>query len=75
MSGGEYDWIYLKIQEFAESIHEKGDGSAANPELRRRFKAHLLKVAKAAKAIEWNDSGDGDDEETRLIEACLGQRG
>lgn len=38
---------------------------------RRAFMVHLEKVSAALKAIEWNDSGDGADDENELIRACL----
>lgn len=44
-------------------------------ELRKRFKEHLLDVAAAMKAIEWNDSGDGARHEKALILACLSKGG
>lgn len=40
--------------------------------LRRAFRAHLIKIAAALKAIEWRDSGDsGIYEENAAISACL----
>ncbi len=75
MSGGSYNYAYHHVEEAALEITEDGCCSAASPELRRAFKAHLLKVAKALRAVEWNDSGDGDDEETLLILDVLGQAG
>lgn len=40
--------------------------------LRRAFRLHLANVARAMRAIEWDDSGDGDDSEDEAIRACLG---
>lgn len=74
MSGGSYDYAYCKIHDLASSIKLEGgcgEGYCAPPELRRRFKKHLDDVAEAARAIEWNDSGDGDDEEAAKILRCL----
>jgi hypothetical protein len=76
MSGGYYDYAYSKVVEFAEQLEAKLSDCAAPeyfPEimLRLKFVGHLHNVAKAMKAIEWNDSGDGDDEEKLLIEKCL----
>ncbi len=45
---------------------------ADSTELRRAFREHLKLVAAALKSIEWNDSGDGDDDEEKNICACLG---
>ncbi len=42
-----------------------------NTVLRRAMRKHLLKVAAALHAIEWNDSGDGAPDEDELIRACL----
>lgn len=63
MSGGSMDYLYSRVKDatFKE-----------NTILRRAFRAHLNLVARTLKAIEWNDSGDGDDEEEELICACLG---
>jgi hypothetical protein len=74
MSGGSYDYAYIRIEELAHQIKTDPfceEYSKSTPELRKAFKKHLLKVAKALKAIEWNDSGDGDDKEVELIRACL----
>jgi hypothetical protein len=74
MSGGSYDYAFHKIADLADAIHVKGgcgEDYAAPESLRRAFKAHLHKVAAACRAIEWNDSGDGDQRETELIRACL----
>lgn len=74
MSGGSYDYIYSKIDEFADAISTLDTGCGhSSASLRRAFKAHLHLVAKAARAIEWNDSGDGDDEECDLIRQVCGQ--
>jgi hypothetical protein len=37
----------------------------------QKTRRHLNLVAKALRAIEWNDSGDGDDREDEAIRACL----
>ena len=64
MSGGSLDYAYSKVEDAASSI--PGDTIE-----RIAFRAHLLRVAKALKAVEWNLSGDGDDQETELIRVCL----
>jgi coenzyme F420-reducing hydrogenase beta subunit len=72
MSGGAYDYTYLKVERVAEEIDlDGGSEGCATPLLRQAFKNHLQDVAAALKAIEWNDSGDGDDDEEDLIKACL----
>jgi hypothetical protein len=73
MSGGSYDYFYSRLEQVAFRIN----GKSSCPDyvripLRHAFKSHLLKVAEALRAIEWNDSGDGDSEECAKIEACLG---
>jgi hypothetical protein len=63
MSGGSMNYLFDKVlsAEFAMSTPE-----------RRAFKAHLDKVAKALKAIEWVDSRDwGKGDETGPIRDCL----
>lgn len=62
MSGGSMDYLYSKVE--CASFRE-------NTTLRKVFRKHLMKVAAALKAIEWNDSDDGDPDEDRLIRACL----
>lgn len=64
MSGGSMDYFYSRLEDAAEkfilsSMH------------RIAVRSHMLKLAKALRAIEWNDSGDGDDQEDKLIDECL----
>lgn len=63
MSGGSMDYLYSKL-EYATF--------ATNTPLRKAFRKHLDKVAKALHDIEWVDSSDyspgGEDE---AIRACL----
>lgn len=54
MSGGSYDYAYARIEALADQITEAAEDS----ELRLRFADHLRLVAKAARSIEWVDSGD-----------------
>ena len=62
MSGGSMNYLYGKVldAEFAKDTPA-----------RKAFGKHLKLVAKALRAIEWNDSGDGDDNEDEAIRACL----
>lgn len=70
MSGGSYNYFCFKIEEFADEIFKQAD---RNP-LRIAFSAHLRKIAKAARDIEWVDSGDfGPGDENAGIEAVLKQ--
>jgi len=72
MSGGSYDYLSFKIDDMADCIplHSSCDNHV-RASLRAAFKKHLHLVAEACHAIEWNDSGDGDDDEIAKIEACL----
>jgi hypothetical protein len=62
MSGGSMDYLYARVKEVT---------FRQTTVLRRAFLAHLSLVAEALRAIEWNDSGDGDDDEEKNIRACL----
>jgi hypothetical protein len=63
MSGGSMNYLYRRVEEDATFIEK-------TPE-RKAFRKHLVKVAAALRAIEWNDSGDGARDEEELIRACL----
>ena len=71
MSGGHYDYAYSKLLDFIVNLRIKGGCHTAPPVVRQAFKEHLLKVSEAMKAIEWNDSGDGDRNEEELIMKCI----
>jgi hypothetical protein len=63
MSGGAYEYAYLRVVEFADALDDNRtlDGyqlARPNGLDRLAFAAHLRKVADAMKAIEWVDSGD-----------------
>ena len=62
MSGGSMDHLHLKV---------KNAQFRLNTWERRAFKKHLDLVAQALKDIEWNDSGDGSDNEVESIMKCL----
>jgi hypothetical protein len=69
MSGGSYGYAYSKLEDLAGWI-------ATMTPLRRAFKTHLRRVAKACHDIEWVDSGDcepGDEDDA--IRACIGKDG
>lgn len=66
MSGGAYDYGYGKIENLAYEMRND-----MNTPLRKAFLSHLALVAEAAKAIEWNESGDGDPREDELIKKCI----
>ena len=65
MSGGSMNYLYQKLEYDATFI--------TNTPERIAFRKHLGLVAKCLKAIEWNDSGDGDDEEEALLLECVGK--
>lgn len=71
VSGGSYEYAYQCVDDMADGLQIDGGCSAVPPALRVAFRAHLRAVAKAMRAIEWNDSGDGDDNEEKLVRACL----
>lgn len=62
MSGGSMDYLYAKVEDAL---------FVTNTPERRAFYKHLKLVAKALRAIEWNDSCDGDDTEHDAIMACI----
>lgn len=69
MSGGSYDYAYHHVDDMADAMaHRSRD---ATP-LRRAFIEHMRLVARAMHAVEWNDSGDGADEDA-AIRAVLGE--
>lgn len=71
MSGGKYDYIHCKIEEFIEELELKNDAGIEIPQ-RVAFKELLCLVATAAHEIEWVDSGDcGEGDEIEAIEAVF----
>lgn len=62
MSGGSMEYLYRRVEDVYFNQYSAE---------RAAFAAHLRKVARALKAIEWNDSGDGDSAESDAIRACL----
>ncbi len=66
MSGGAYEYAYIKVEMMADSLHR------ADEPLRRAFADHLRSVAKAMHAVEWVDSCDwARGEEEAAIRAVL----
>jgi hypothetical protein len=59
------NYLYQKLEYDATFI--------ADTPARRAFRKHLGLVAKCLKAIEWNDSGDGDSKEEALLLECVGK--
>lgn len=70
MSGGSYNYVYFKFEEFAENLRNNG-----NPR-REAFRKIVALVAKAAYDIEWVDSSDyGPGDENAAIDALLSALG
>lgn len=67
MSGGSMDYFFARVTDAAETF--KLDSME-----RIALRDHLLLLARALRAVEWNDSGDGDDKESALIRECLAPR-
>jgi len=64
MSGGSMNYFYADLEDAADKFK-------LSTLCRLAIHSHMLKLAKALRAIEWNDSGDGDDQEEELIHECL----
>ena len=72
MSGGSYDYAYMRVLRFSEMLEFDEPSSEINNELRLKFARHLEKVAAAMKAIEWVDSNDCEPGyEDKFIKAVL----
>jgi hypothetical protein len=64
MSGGSYNYFYQQLESYAEDIRNLD----INPK-RKLFSQLLVLCAKAAKDIEWVDSGDyGPGDEDKAID-------
>lgn len=71
MSGGSYEYAYLKVLDFVDTMKQWDRKHSA---LRQRFADHLEKVAEAMKAVEWTDSGDSSEESAeKAIKAVLAE--
>ena len=75
MSGGAYDYAHSKVEQAADALRLVGTGDAARPSLRAALRARMRQLAAAMKAVEWNDSGDGDSDEASLIAALMAPMG
>ena len=64
MSGGSMNYFYQNLEDAADRFR-------TDTLKRRALRKHLLQLAKLMKAVEWNDSGDGDDEEDALMETII----
>lgn len=67
MSGGSLDYVYSRVQDAASTILSRAESPT-----HRAFAAHLFKVAKALRAMEWMLSCDtSPGSETAAIRAVL----
>lgn len=60
MSGGSYDYVCFKIKDFANILRDQ----EKDPN-RKKFSELLKDVAKVAHDIEWADSSDYSQEDSR----------
>lgn len=68
MSGGSYDYAYIKVGVMSNDLLRSGDP------LRKAFGQHLKLVAEAMHDVQQVDSGDyGEDDERAAIEVVLGE--
>lgn len=68
MSGGSYDYAYVKVNDMACNLR------LSSP-LRRAFRQHLLDTADAMKSVEWADSCDiSQDDADAAIKKAMGER-
>ncbi len=75
MSGGSYNYAFRTVEDFAAEMRSNGGcGDYSSSVHRELFRGLLVKVADAMRAIEWNDSCDGDAAERAKIIACLEYR-
>lgn len=65
MSGGSWNYVYHTFRDTGERLRK--DHNVKRAALGRL----VLAISKAMRAIEWNDSGDGADDEDQLIDACI----
>lgn len=77
MSGGHYDYAFYKVREMAdqleEDIKEKGHPRGYNAHLRRKVVVFLRETADMMRALEWEDSGDGGDWQSRAQDLLAGR--
>ena len=67
MSGGSYDYICYRIEDFGYNIN-----NASKDPKRAAFAQLVLLIADAAHDIEWVDSGDyGEGDEHKAIDKCF----
>lgn len=68
MSGGSYDYAFVKIDDLAGEVSARARSSPTSERALRMAFADLLgKVATAAKALEWCDSNDTSWEDAEPV--------
>lgn len=67
MSGGALNYVYWRVKDASDILIRK-DRTATE----RAFGEHLIEVAEALEAVEWELSGDGDRSADEKIRAVLG---
>jgi len=69
MSGGSYEYFYIKLEMFLDQVESEEDGTLTKE--RRDFIELMRLASSACKAIEWVDSGDrsegGDKEDIEKV--------
>jgi hypothetical protein len=68
MSGGHYDYAYEKVLRFVEKMERDGKNNTSD---RRALCTHLRLCAEAMRAVEWEDSGDGADENQKIEDVFM----
>lgn len=86
MSGGEYNYIHVRVQALAEELNQVADAMLeqaghADPEQRLQLRSHMFalslhlgNLADVLRAVELNDSGDGSRIEPELIRKLFAVR-
>lgn len=80
MSGGHYDYAYYKVLDMADTLEEDLKEKQRHPKkynthLRRKVILFLREVSDMMRALEWEDSGDGGNWESRAQDLLAGRRG
>jgi hypothetical protein len=71
MSGGVYDYVYIRLKDLADQIRYEND----HPAIRRRISEYLSYLSKIMYEVEWYDSGDRGKEAWIEIRRLLGKFG
>jgi hypothetical protein len=67
MSGGNYEYFYLKLQNFIEEVERwEEENPDYKSDERKKFKDVMKEASNVLKSIEWTDSGDSSQEATNI---------